>query len=178
MLKERGTLPEAPTQRKILKPKKPTLPPGFVLYRAPPPKARYKVKPALRRQGKSKKEKLAFTEPEDVQDVLEKWVTTYQHWAPREKDVEYLSKFILQSVDAERAGDWGVDTAVKVMKWWLVLLRRFWPGSEYVADEDDEEWDASQVDEVGKAWWDSFRRVKEQMDVVARKRFGGCISLK
>jgi DNA repair protein REV1 len=178
ILKEKGTLPEAPTQRKVLKPKKPTLPPGFVVYRAPPPKARYYNPPALRQQGKSKKEKLVFTEADDVQNVLEKWVTAYKHWAPREKDVEYLSKFILNSVDGAKAGDRGVETAVMVMKWWLVLLRRFWAGSEFVDDEEDEDVDGSQVDHVGKAWWGTFRGVKAQMDVVARKRFGGCISLR
>ncbi|KAJ3535837.1 hypothetical protein NMY22_g6307 [Coprinellus aureogranulatus] len=178
LLKERGSIPEVSEERKILKPKKPTLPPGFVVYRAPPPQARYKKRPVLRQQGKTKKEKLAFTEAEDVMDVMEKWVTTYQHWAPREKDVEYLSKFILQNADADNAGDWGVETAVKVMKWWLVLLRRFWAGSEFVDDEQWEDWSDSQEDPVGKAWWETFRKVKAQMDVVARKRFGGCISLK
>jgi DNA repair protein REV1 len=54
----------------ILKAKKPTLPPGFVVYRAPPPTAVYREHPVLRQQGKSKREKLAFTEADEVQNVL------------------------------------------------------------------------------------------------------------
>jgi DNA repair protein REV1 len=176
ILKEKGTLPEPPSQRMVLKAKKPTLPPGFVVYRAPPPRAVYRERLVLRQQGKSKREKLAFTEADEVQNVLEKWVAAYKHWAPREKDVEYLSKFLLQSVDGEKSSDGGMVNAISVMKWWLVLLRRFWPGSEYVADEDEPE--LTQTDSVGQAWWDAFRKVKREMDVVARKKFGGSLSLK
>jgi len=180
ILKEKGVLPEPPSQRIIIKPKKPKLPPGIELWRARRrPKARYHTRPTLRQQGKDKKEKLVFTESSEVQDVLEKWVKAYRHWAPREKDVEYLSKFLLQSVDAKQAGVSGIETAVQVMKWWLILLRRYWPGSEYVEeDEWEREMDASQVDKVGKAWWDTFRALKEKMDVVAREKFGGCLSLR
>jgi DNA repair protein REV1 len=85
--------------------------------------------------------------------------------------VEYLSKFLLQSVDGEKSSDGGIVNAISVMKWWLVLLRRFWPGSEYVADEDEPE--LTQTDSVGQAWWDAFRKVKREMDVVARKKLGG-----
>jgi DNA repair protein REV1 len=31
---------------------------------------------------------------------------------------------------------------------------------------------------VGQAWWDASRKVKREMDVVARKKFGGSLSLK
>ena len=67
------------------------------------------------------------------------------------------------------------------MKWWLILLRRYWDIWEHHADDDYEE-DAlvgwSEDREVGIAWWKAFREVKEQVDVVARKRFGGSVSLR
>ncbi|EAU81859.1 REV1 [Coprinopsis cinerea okayama7 len=175
LIKAKGELPSPPSERKVLKAKRLTLPPGFKVYRAPPPYARYRTVPTLRRHGKTKKEKLAFTDASDVQNVLETWVTTYRHWAPRQKDVDYLSKFLLQCVDGNVAADTGLETGVSVMKWWLVLLRRFWPGSELIEEGEP---DGSQTDRVGQAWWDTFRELKEKMDVVVRKKFGGCLSLK
>jgi len=98
---------------------------------------------------------------------------TYRHWAPRDKDVEFLSKYLVQSVDRAKATDVGVERAVAVMKWWLVLLRRFFPASEYL-DEDDLA--SSQRDSVGEAWWDACQGVQDEMDKITRKRFGGRLS--
>ena len=175
LIKAKGCLPEAPTERKILKAPKAQLPPGFVTYRAPNPKARHIQPPFLRQQGKTKNEKLYFTETDDIQRIVETWLTTYRHWAPKEKDVEFLSKYLLQSVDRSKATDVGVERAIAVMKWWLVLSRRFWPASEYLEEED---YVSSQRDPVGEAWWDAFRRVKDGMDGIARRRFGGRLSLR
>ncbi|KAF8955572.1 hypothetical protein BDZ97DRAFT_279612 [Flammula alnicola] len=175
LIKEKGSIPEPPSERKILKPRKHELPPDFVPYRAPKPKARHLQPPFLRQQGKSKKDKLYFTETDDIQRVVETWVTAYKHWAPRDKDVEFLSKFLVQSVDRSKATDVGVERAVAVMKWWLVLMRRFFPATEYM---DEEDLASSQRDLIGEAWWDAFRHVKDEMDVIARKRFGGRLSLK
>ena len=175
LIKEKGYLPEPPAERKILKAPKAQLPPGFVTYRAPNPKARYIQPPFLRQQGKTKNEKLYFTETDDIQRVVETWLTTYRHWAPKEKDVTFLSKYLLQSVDRSKATDVGVERAIAVMKWWLVLSRRFWPASEHLEEED---YVSSQRDPVGEAWWDAFRRVKDGMDAIARMRFGGKLSLR
>ena len=175
LIKEKGCLPEPPAERKILKAPKAQLPPGFVTYRAPNPKARHIQPPFLRQQGKTKNEKLYFTETDDIQRIMETWLTTYRHWAPKEKDVNFLSKYLLQSVDRSKATDVGVERAIAVMKWWLVLSRRFWPASEYLEEED---YASSQRDPVGEAWWDAFRRVKDGMDAIARKRFGGKLSLR
>ncbi|KAF8898269.1 hypothetical protein CPB84DRAFT_1962837 [Gymnopilus junonius] len=173
IIKDKGSLPEPPSQRKVLKPRKHDLPPGFVVYRAPKPKARHIPPPFLRQQGKKKGEKLYFTEADDIQRVVETWVMTYQHWAPKDKDVEFLSKYLVQSVDRAKATDVGVERAVAVMKWWLVLLRRLFGAWENM-DEDDLA--SSQRNHVGEAWWDACHRVQEQMDEVTRKRFGGRLS--
>ena len=175
LIKAKGSLPEPPAERKILKAPKAQLPAGFVTYRAPNPKARHVQPPFLRQRGKRKNEKLYFTETDDIQRIVETWLTTYKHWAPKEKDVEFLSKYLLQSVDRSKATDVGVERAVAVMKWWLVLSRRFWPASEYLEEEDLV---SSQRDPVGEAWWDAFRRVKDGMDAITRKRFGGRLSLR
>jgi DNA repair protein REV1 len=177
IIKEKGHIPEPPKERKVLKPKKHELPPDFVPYRAPKPKARYLPKPFLRQQGKTKKEKLYFTETDDIQRIVETWVNTYKHWAPREKDVEFLAKFIVQSVDRAQASDVGVERAVAVMKWWIVLLRRYFPASEIIEDEDLA-LSASQRNLVGEAWWGALHGIQDQMDVITRKRFGGRLSLR
>ncbi|PPQ70407.1 hypothetical protein CVT26_013824 [Gymnopilus dilepis] len=173
IIKDKGRLPSPPAERKILKPKKHELPPGFVVYRAPKPKARHIQPPFLRQQGKNKGEKLYFTETDDIQRIVETWVMTYQHWAPKDKDVEFLAKYLVQSVDRAKATDVGVERAVAVMKWWLVLLRRLFGAYEYLDEEDLE---SSQRNLVAEAWWDACHRVQDQMDEVTRKRFGGRLS--
>ena len=174
ILRDKGALPEPPRERKILKPRKHDLPPDFVPYVAPKPKARHLTPPYLRQQVKG--QKLQFKETDDVQKVVETWVMTYSKWAPREKDVDFLCKYLVQSVDRQVATDVGVERSVAVMKWWLVLLRRLFPASE-VIDEDDDLM-SSQRDTVGEAWWDAFRKVKDKMDQVARPRFGGGLAFK
>lgn len=89
--------------------------------------------------------------------------------------MEYLSKYLVQSIDGNKYTDVSVERAIEVMKWWLVLMRRLWPAYEYL-DEDD--LDSSQRDPVGEAWWETFHEVKDKMDEVAQKRFGSGISLK
>ncbi|KAG6902660.1 hypothetical protein C0995_013352 [Termitomyces sp. Mi166 len=176
LIEKYGKLPTPPSKRKILKPRKRKPIPAHLLWRAPPPRARYVAPPILRQQGKQKDEKFLMTETADIQRVIELWITTYQRWAPKEQDVELFTKYLVNVVDGTQYGDVGVERAIAILKWWLVLLRRHWGGSEYV--EEDEEMEFSQGNPVGAAWWKIFREVKAKMDVVARKKFGGCLSLK
>ena len=78
-------------------------------------------------------------------------------------------------MEGSKATEAGVERAIAVMKWWLVLSRRFWPASEYLEEED---YVSSQRDPVGEAWWDAFRRVKDGMNAIARMRFGEKLSLR
>ncbi|TFK40634.1 hypothetical protein BDQ12DRAFT_679787 [Crucibulum laeve] len=175
IIKEKGFIPEVPSERRVLKPRKPAPVPEHLRWVAPAPKARYPEPPFLRRQGKKKTEKLYFTETDDIQSMLEKWMHAYHRWAPREKDVELLTTYLLKCVDNSIGGDSGVERAIAVMKWWLVLLRRYFPGSEL---EEEGEPDGIWTDRVGNAWWDSFRGTKKQMDIMARQRYGGKLSYK
>ena len=52
-------------------------------------------------------------------------------------------------MDGSKATEAGVERAIAVMTWWLVLSRRFWPASEYLEEED---YVSSQRDPVGEAW--------------------------
>ncbi|KAI0696583.1 DNA repair protein [Cerioporus squamosus] len=176
-------------ERKVLKPtafrgKRSSKSPGFVFRPPPPPQAVFVARPMLKQQGKEKGEKLCFSETEDVQRVIEAWVGAFAESAPNQRDVDYFAKFLVQSVDgASGASDAGVGRAVAVVKWWLVLLRRRFGAWEHAAPEPEggngDGRPARITSEyVGRAWWRAFREVKEKMDVAARKRFGGCLSLK
>jgi len=175
VIKTKGFLPEPPKERKVLKPRKLELPPDYVVYRAPKPQARHPEMPVLRRQGKDKKDKQPFTETTDIQRILELWIKAYRRWPPKEKDVDYLGKYLVQAIDGRSFTDESVERAISIMKWWQVLSRRYWPSSE---TEDEEYLLCSPRDLVGEAWWTAFRRVKAQMDVVAKARWGGKLSFK
>lgn len=145
--------------------------------RKPAPKANHPNSVGIKRPGTRKGEHLLFTDTEDIQNVIQAWVEAYGQWAPQQKDVERFAKFLIQSADSKLSTDIGMEKAVAVLKWWLVLLRRNWGTWEHVKAIAPET--GSTVSEiVGKAWWAAFRQVKDQVDVVARKKFGGCISLR
>jgi DNA repair protein REV1 len=174
IIKKDGTIPDGPTQRKILKPSKPFTSPFRRRRRALGPKAVYVQPPVLRQQGKEKKEKLCYYETDDIQMVIEKWVTSYKHWAPKDKDIDFFSRYLLQCMES-REGDTGIERAVSIIKWWLVLLRRVWAEFENKGEEA-EQTDAKE--RTATAWWKAFREVKSRLDNVAKKRFGGKLSLK
>ncbi|KII89390.1 hypothetical protein PLICRDRAFT_110060 [Plicaturopsis crispa FD-325 SS-3] len=163
-----------PAKRKILKP--PSRSPSAPIRRRPPPQARFPPPPTLKQQGKAKGEKLYFTDTEDVQGVIGKWVDGFREHPPNAKDVDFFARWLVRCVDGQISTDVGVEKAVAVVKWWLVLLRRHW-GEWEKQDVSDATGDDAPA-RVGKAWWRAFRDVKSRMDVVARKKFGGSLSLK
>ncbi|KAJ7118926.1 hypothetical protein C8R44DRAFT_841304 [Mycena epipterygia] len=167
-----GGIPQVSGERVTLKPRKYVPPPD--LFRQPPPYAQYPERPKLRQQGGRKGEKLFFTETDDVQNVIEAWVHAFKKVPPNVKDIEFFAKFLVQSVDSERSSDTGVERAIAIVKWWLVLLRRYWGDYEHFENMGEEAEDSK----VGEAWWKAFRDVKERIDIVARKKFGGRLSLR
>ncbi|KAF8553775.1 DNA repair protein [Imleria badia] len=140
----------------------------------PPPKAYRPRPPTLKQQGKQKGEKLAFTETDDVQCVIEAWVEGFEKHPPNQKDVEFFCKFLVQSVEFSDAG---MEKTIAVMRWWLVLLRRRWGVHERDQSEGGQATQRATSEVVGKAWWKAFREVKDKVDVAARKRFGGTLVL-
>ncbi|KAI0781503.1 DNA repair protein [Trametes elegans] len=171
-------------ERKVLKPTtvRRKLSPNAVVFRPPPaPKAVYLAPPTLKQQGKQKGEKLCFSETDDLQHVIEAWVGGFTEHAPNQRDVDYFAKFLVQCVDSDRSSDTGVERAVAVAKWWLVLLRRHFGAWEHApeAEQADLAHHGRVTSEVvGRAWWRAFKEVKAKMDASARKKFGGCLSLK
>ncbi|EKM56092.1 uncharacterized protein PHACADRAFT_174265 [Phanerochaete carnosa HHB-10118-sp] len=167
-------------QKKVLKPVSRARPfeGGVVVPRPPPPQANHPIPPTLKQQGNVKGEKLYFTRTGDVQNVIGAWVDRFKEHPPNEKDIQFFAKFLVQCVDGTRSTDSGVEKAVAIMKWWLVLLRRHFSPWEEFADDDEDECRTSASEFTGRAWWKAFRHVKEQLDTIARKKFGGCLSLR
>ena len=157
---------------------------GFIVPRPPPPKAVFLAPPTLKQRGEKKGEQpLCFSEKEDVQRVVETWVEGFREHPPNQRDVDYFAKFLVQSVDGACSSDTGIERAIAVAKWWLVLLKRHfgvWEevGREWVEAEMPPRPARMTSEYVGRAWWRAFWEVKGKMDVVARKKFGGCLSLK
>jgi DNA repair protein REV1 len=171
LIRTTGGIPEVSGERLVLKPKR--YDPPADLFRQPPPYAKYPEPPKLRQQGR-KGEKAFFTETDDVQGLLEAWVHAFKEFPPNAKDIEFFAKFLVQAVDSERSSDTGVERAIAIVKWWLVLLRRYWGDYERFEAVGEDAEDAK----VPEAWWKAFRDVKERIDIVARKKFGGRLSLR
>jgi DNA repair protein REV1 len=72
--------------------------------------------------------------------------------------MDHFKKYLVRCLEV--GGDVGLDKAVKVVKWWRILLRRYWREWEYI--EANEENDG----EIGKK---VFWRVKQKMDLFVRK---------
>ncbi|THH30823.1 hypothetical protein EUX98_g3369 [Antrodiella citrinella] len=168
--------------RRVLKPISRLLPrtrPKYVP--PPPPQANFPAPPTLKQQAKAKGQKLYFSETDDVQKVIETWVHSFLEHPPNSKDVAFFAKYLVQCVDNARSTDSGLERAIAVTKWWLVLLRRHFGVWENADDLDMGElkrggqWTS---EGIGRAWWSAFRDVKGQMDAAARRKFGGCLSLR
>jgi DNA repair protein REV1 len=150
--------------------------PGNVFVPPPPPKAMFPDPPRLPqtvRDEEGKKQKVFLSSADEVQAVMERWGASFTANAPYDKDVNFFADFLLKSVDSGpgRGTDAGIETAVKIMQWWRLLLRRHWAAFE-------QEPVSAHAESVGAAWWRAFRDVKAKMDVIARKRFGGSLSLR
>lgn len=175
-----GILPILTGESKVvIKPKKTMV----IRYpRLPPPKASYLSRPVLKMPGKKRGYRVTYTEANDIQGLVEKWVTGFKTHPPNQKDVERFSRWLLSSMDSSTAGDVGMEKVVKVMKWWLFLLRKNWGWLEGIErfDLDEDEFDEGEKQrrEVGKAWWIAFLTIKKQLDAYSCKRFGGCLSLR
>ncbi|KAL4254400.1 DNA polymerase type-Y family protein [Abortiporus biennis] len=174
--------------RKVLKPipAPRVIDPHYVKFiPPPPPQANYGPPDGtLKRPGPNKGEKLHFSAKDDVQDVIETWVNSFILIPPHQKDVDFFAKFLVRCADGTQSKGSSLEKAIAILKWWLVLLRRnFGAWEDAEEDEDDEpplmKDDGTYSKEaVGRIWWKAFQDVKGKMDVVARKKFGGCLSIR
>ncbi|KAF7312418.1 DNA repair protein [Mycena indigotica] len=170
-----GKAPTPPTPKEH-KPKKYVPRPD--LYRHPLPQAKYPDLPRLAQrvhnEDKPKKTKAFFKETDDVQNLVEAWVDSFKNFPPEAQDIEYVSKFLTKAMDSKQFTDTSVERTIAVVKWWLELLRRYWGDYEFYARRLDEQ----EEGEVAEAWWKAFRDVKEQLDIIARKKWGGRLAIR
>ncbi|KAG2047727.1 DNA repair protein [Suillus hirtellus] len=160
-------------ERKIIKAS--SRAPSAPYRKKPPPQAKHPEPPLLKQQGKQPGEKLYFAETGDVQTVIESWVKGFTEYPPKQKDVDYFSKFLVRNVES---ADTGIEKTIGVMKWWLILLRRNWEVYERASGAEENHDGKSTAESIGKAWWKAFWEVKAKVDTAARRRFGGSLSLK
>ncbi|KAG1868894.1 hypothetical protein C8R48DRAFT_747200 [Suillus tomentosus] len=160
-------------ERKIIKAS--SRAPSAPYRKKPPPQAKHPEPPLLKQQGKQPGEKLYFAETGDVQTVIESWVKGFTEYPPKQKDVDYFSKFLVRNVES---ADTGIEKTIGVMKWWLILLRRNWEVYERASGAEENHDGRSTAESIGKAWWKAFWEVKAKVDTAARRRFGGSLSLK
>ncbi|KAG1856657.1 hypothetical protein DFJ58DRAFT_716051 [Suillus subalutaceus] len=160
-------------ERKIIKAS--SRAPSAPYRKKPPPQAKHPEPPLLKQQGKQPGEKLYFSETGDVQTVIESWVKGFTEYSPKQKDVDYFSKFLVRNVES---ADTGMEKTIAVMKWWLILLRRNWGVYERASGAEENHDGSSTAESIGRAWWRAFWEVKAKVDTVARGRFGGSLSLK
>ncbi|KAF7327651.1 hypothetical protein MKEN_00344500 [Mycena kentingensis (nom. inval.)] len=184
--KHGGELPPDPTQHKVFKPKK--YEPRPDLYRHPLPKAKYPELPRLAQRllppadptpqenttVVAKRKKAFFRDTDDLQDLVEAWVNSFKDFPPEAQDIDYVARFLTKAMDSTQFTDTSVERVILVLKWWLVLLRRFWGDYEFIAAGKDEQ----EVGAVAEAWWAAFRDVKRRMDVVAKKKWGGGLAIR
>nr|GAT47474.1 predicted protein [Mycena chlorophos] len=179
-----GRAPTPPSPKQI-KPKK--YEPRPDLYRHPLPRARYPEPPRLAQrihepapvedeqpQKKKKTKKVFFKETDDLQNLVEAWVNSFKNFPPEAQDIAFVSRFLLKAMDSKQFSDVSVERTIAIVKWWLVLLRRYWGDYEFYASRVDEEEEGM----VAEAWWKAFRDVKEQLDVIARKKWGGKLAIR
>ncbi|KAG1819758.1 uncharacterized protein BJ212DRAFT_1446112 [Suillus subaureus] len=159
-------------ERKIIKAS--SRAPSAPYRKKPPPQAKHPEPPFLKQQGKQPGEKLHFSETGDIQTVIESWVKGFTEYPPKQKDVDYFSKFLVRNVES---ADTGMEKTIAVMKWWLILLRRNWGVYERTSGAENHD-GSSTAENIGRAWWKAFWEVKAKVDIVARRRFGGSLSLK
>jgi len=88
LIKAKGGLPEPLLSERSSKLPKPNST-WFRHLSSPNPKARH-IQLHFSDTRETKKEKLYFTETDDIQRILETWLTAYKQWGPKEKDVEFF----------------------------------------------------------------------------------------
>ncbi|KAH7318839.1 hypothetical protein B0J17DRAFT_711096 [Rhizoctonia solani] len=103
------------------------------------------------------------TETNDVQDMIRLWVETKitKQLGPDPREVAHFGGFLERSM----ATDSGMQRTVEVMKWWRDVCMKSW-GVEQ-----------ERRGHFGREWWIAWWEVKDKLDVIVKKRFGGRLNL-
>lgn len=105
----------------------------------------------------------AVTETSDIQDMIRAWVETkvQKKLGPDPREVAHFGGFLEKSMATDR----GMQRTVEVMKWWRHVCMNSW-GQEQ-----------ERRGQYGREWWVAWWDVKDKLDAVVKKRFGGKLNL-
>ncbi|CAE6377231.1 unnamed protein product [Rhizoctonia solani] len=105
----------------------------------------------------------AVTETSDIQDMIRLWVETKvtKKLGPDPREVAHFGGFLERSM----VTDSGMQRTVEVMKWWKNVCMKSW-GIEH-----------ERRGQYGRAWWIAWWEVKDKLDTIVKKRFGGKLNL-
>ncbi|QRW26746.1 DNA repair protein REV1 [Rhizoctonia solani] len=105
----------------------------------------------------------AVTETSDVQDMIRLWVETKvaKKLGPDPREITYFGEFLERSM----VTDSGMQRTVEVMKWWKDVCMKSW-GIEH-----------ERRGQFGREWWIAWWEVKDKLDLIVKKRFGGKLNL-
>ncbi|KAG8737367.1 deoxycytidyl transferase [Ceratobasidium sp. 414] len=105
----------------------------------------------------------AVTETDDVQDMMRAWVETKvaKKLGPDAREVAHFSIFLEKSMATDR----GMQRTIEVMKWWRHVCMSSW-------GPDDE-----RRGQYGREWWVAWWDIKDKLDAIVKRRFGGKLNL-
>ncbi|CAE6474479.1 unnamed protein product [Rhizoctonia solani] len=105
----------------------------------------------------------AVTETSDVQDMIRLWVETKvaKKLGPDPREVAHFGGFLERSMIT----DSGMQRTIEVMKWWKDVCMKSW-GIEQ-----------EKRGQYGRDWWVAWWEVKDKLDIIVKKRFGGKLNL-
>ncbi|KAG8758172.1 deoxycytidyl transferase [Ceratobasidium sp. 423] len=105
----------------------------------------------------------AVTETSDVQDMIRLWVETKvaKKLGPDPREVAHFGGFLERSM----VTDSGMQRTIEVMKWWKDICMKSW-GIE-----------RERRGQYGREWWVAWWEVKDKLDGIVKKRFGGKLNL-
>ncbi|KAF8602805.1 DNA repair protein [Ceratobasidium sp. AG-I] len=103
------------------------------------------------------------TETSDVQDMIRAWVETkvQKKLGPDTREVVHFGGFLEKSMVTNQ----GMQRTAEVMKWWRHVCMNSW-GQEQ-----------ERRGEYGREWWVAWWDVKDKLDAIVKKRFGGKLNL-
>ncbi|KAG8714193.1 deoxycytidyl transferase [Ceratobasidium sp. 394] len=103
------------------------------------------------------------TETDDVQDMMRAWVEAKiaKKLGPDPREVAHFSTFLEKSMATDR----GMQRTVEVMKWWKHVCMSSW-------SPDDE-----RRGQYGRDWWVAWWDIKDKLDSIVKRRFGGKLNL-
>ncbi|WVQ99404.1 hypothetical protein IAU59_006537 [Kwoniella sp. CBS 9459] len=121
------------------------------------------------------------TELADVLQVIERWIESRNGSGPASRDCDKVKAYLIKNAN-DIGGLGGIERAVEVVRWMRVLLREKWPKEERSKNNQSpsseaEEMELRKVREAGSDWWIVWREFRDEICLLARRKFGAVLSI-